>query len=499
MKSAVIIGGGIGGLSCAIRLAGAGVRVTLLEQQATLGGKLQRVQLGSYQFDRGPSTITMLESFAKIFKSVGRHIDDYIHFYPLTPLARNVFADGHTVDLTTSIEAMQQQIAAFAPQDAANYPQFMAEARKLYAISKKAFLHQLMLGWHDKLKPSLAVSFLQIHPFTTLQKLLLRYFKHPNTLALFGRYATYVGSSPYEAPAIFAMMASLEAEEGIYGVYGGTYEIVCGLEKLAIELGVEIHKSCRVQRIIIEHKCATGVESSAGTFQADVVVANADALTVYATMIEERHRPAMSDKKIASYEPSLSGYVVLAGVNKVYPQLLHHNVYFPPNYEQEFKQLFKEKTPLTEPTIYICYNGHDDREVAPQDSSNLFILVNAPSLPESTGFQYNGPFTESFSEQYGEHVLQMLEKRGLNDLRSSLQVQATFTPVDLHQQTGAHRGAIYGISSNRAQQTFFRPGNRAQDIDNLWFVGGTTHPGGGTPIVALSGQLVAERLLLNLH
>ena len=496
MKSAVIIGGGIGGLSCAIRLAGSGIKVTLVEQQATLGGKLQRVQLGRYTFDRGPSTITMLDSFARIFKSVGRHMDDYVHFYPLTPLTRNQFADGHVVDLMTSTEAMQMQIAAYSPADAANYPAFMNEARKLYSISKKAFLHRMMLGLRDKLQPTLAASFLQIRPFTTLQTLLLRYFKHPNTLAMFGRYATYVGSSPYKAPAIFAMMANLEAEEGIYGVYGGTYEIVCGLEKLALELGVEIHKSCNVQRIIVNKKRATGIETSTHSFHADVVIANADALSVYANLIEKHHRPAMPDKKIDKYEPSLSGFVVLAGVEKIYPQLLHHTVFYPENYAQEFEQLFVNKAPLSAPTIYICHNGRDESEMAPPGASNLFILVNAPSLDK---MNHEKNWHQSATTNYANQVLAHLENRGLLGLRDATEVMDHFTPLDLHQQTGAHRGAIYGISSNSALQTFFRPGNRARDIDNLWFVGGTTHPGGGTPIVALSGQLVAERLLLNLR
>jgi phytoene desaturase len=489
MKSALVIGGGIGGLSCAIRLAGAGVQVTLIEQQATLGGKLQRVKLADYTFDRGPSTITMIDAFARVFSSVGRHIEDYVHFYPMNPMARNYFADGTSVDLTSDVASMQAQIAVFSREDATNYPKFMAEARKLYQIAKQAFLQQMMLGWRDKLKPALIRSFMQIHPFTTLQQLLRRYFKHPNTLAMFGRYATYVGSSPYQSPAIFAMMASLEAEEGIYGVFGGTYEIVVAMEKLANELGVRIEKSTKVKQFAVKSGNVKVVETDRGTFQADVVVANADALTVYSEWIDEVHRPSMSDRKIERYEPSLSGFVVLAGVKKQYPQLLHHTVFFPGNYQQEFKELFVDRVKLSNPTIYVCYNGYDESEMAPQGASNLFVLVNAPSQQSQLAW------TEEECQVYADMVMQQLEVRGLTDLTQSIEVADYFTPRHLQQVMGAHQGGIYGISSNSPQQTFFRPENRAKDIDNLWFVGGTTHPGGGTPIVALSGQLVAERIL----
>jgi phytoene desaturase len=305
---------------------------------------------------------------------------------------------------------------------------------------------------------------------------------------MFGRYATYVGSSPYQAPAIFAMMASLEAEEGIYGVYGGTYEMVCGLEKLARELGVEIHTSTKVDRIQVKDGRAQSVLCGQKEFQADVVVANADALTVYSQLLAQEVRPSMSDRKIGQYEPSHSGFVVLAGVAQRFPQLLHHNVFFPSKYRHEFEQLFHSREVLTEPTIYICYNGLDEQEMAPPGCSNLFILANAPSLGSVDW--------SAIQDVYAQQLLSMLESYGLSGIKQSLEVCETFTPLDLQQAMGAHQGAIYGISSNRPSQTFFRPANRAKDIDNLWFVGGTTHPGGGTPIVALSGQLVAERLLV---
>jgi phytoene desaturase len=488
-RTAIVIGAGIGGLSCATRLAAGGWRVIVVEQQPTVGGKLQRVQTNGYTFDRGPSTITMLDAFAGVFREAGRHIEDYVHFYPLEPMARNMFADGHIVDLTRDVAHMQAQIALFSPEDAAMYPAFMAEARVLYQIAKKYFFKQMMIGWREKLSPPLLAAMMRIRPLTTLDTLLRRYFRHPNTLALFGRYATYVGSSPYQAPAIFAMMASLEAEEGIYGVHGGTYEIVAAMEKLARELDVEIRTSLPVLNIRVLNGRATGVETTEGFLSADIVIANADALTVYSQLLEERHRPAMNNRKISTYEPSLSGFVILAGVRKQYAQLLHHTVFFPPHYEPEFHELFRKKTPLSRPTIYVCYNGLDEPEMAPPGCSNLFVLVNAPSL---NGFRH---WDESLQAKYGARVLSQLESAGLGGLHAQLEVQQTFTPLHLERQVGAFQGAIYGISSNNPRQTFFRPANRAAHIDNLWFVGGTTHPGGGTPIVALSGQLVAERLL----
>ncbi|ANE47255.1 phytoene dehydrogenase [Paenibacillus swuensis] len=484
-----IIGGGLGGLACAIRLAASGCKVTVCEQQPELGGKLQRVQDAGYRFDRGPSTITMLDSFRSVFTSAGKQMDEYLTFYPIHPLTRNVFADGSVVDLVQDRGVMEEQIAAYSPEDALRYRGFMKEAGELYRIGEQQFMSKLLVDWKDKLSLPLAASLFRIRPFTSLQSLLSRYFRHPNTLALFGRYATYVGSSPYQAPSIFTMLASLEADRGIYGVYGGTYEIVRAFARLATELGVEILTDTKVHRIIVAAGRVTGLETNRGEIQSDIVVANGDVLSISEHLLSPAERPSMTDNRINKYEPSLSGFVTLLGIQDKDPHLRHHTVFYPEDYEAEFEDIFKRRVAPRKPTLYICCTSETETDTAPEGHSSLFVLANAPYLSD----QWNW---EREKSAYGDLIVERLERAcGLRDLASRTHLRMHYTPQDLHRDTSAHRGAIYGISSNGSAQTFTRPSNRSKDVRGLWFVGGTTHPGGGTPVVTASGRMVAERIL----
>ncbi|MFC7682154.1 phytoene desaturase family protein [Paenibacillus sp. GCM10028914] len=487
MKKAIVIGAGLGGLSCAIRLAYSGYQVTVLEQQDTVGGKLQYVEQGGYRFDRGPSTITMPEAFERVFLSAGRRMEDYLELYRLDPYTRNFFTDGSVVDMSSCVDLMCDQIAEFSPEDARHLKAFLAESKELFDHANKNFLNTLLLDLRTKLRPQLITSFLRIRPLTSLQKLLRRYFRHPNTLAMYGRYATYVGSSPFEAPAIFAMMAHLEGYQGVYGVRGGTAAIPAAFERLALELGVKIVTGVKVNKILIHDNQVKGIDSDMGSMTADVTIANGDVLSICRDLIVATDRPSMSDSRISAYEPSLSGFVSLIGVQRQYEQLLHHNVFFSDQYEKEFDDIFHHRRAPSNPTIYICHSGYSEQDRAPKNSSNLFILANAP---------YTSPAWrwEDKKEAYGKLLLNKLENYGLERV-SEAEVKLFYTPEQLEKDTAAFKGAIYGISSNSAKQTFSRPSNFLNGLDRLWFVGGTTNPGGGTPIVTLSGQLVAEEIL----
>ncbi|MEI7024186.1 phytoene desaturase family protein [Paenibacillus sp. y28] len=491
MKKVIVIGGGLGGLSAAIRLAYAGYSVTVLEQQAALGGKLQRIALdGGYLFDRGPSTITMPHVFRQVFTRVNRRMEDYLTMYPITNGTRNYFQDGIMVESSPDLEKMEAQIAIYSPEDAKQLRSFMKESAALYQLADRLFMNRLLLSWRDKADWRLLAGLLRIRPWLTLDRLLRRYFRHPYTLALFGRYATYVGSAPSRAPAIFAMLAHLELQMGVYGVQGGTYAIVEAFSRLASELGVHIRTGVRVERMICSHGRVTGVMTRDGDAEADIIVANGDVLSVCRDLLQESDRPSMSNARISNYEPSLSGFVSLVGSKQTYEQLLHHTVFYPESYGSEFEDIFRKGCPAEDPAIYICHSGYSESGMAPGGGSNLFILANAP---------YTSPQVHwgEMADAYQMKLWKKLESFGLKDFIRNAEVSDSFTPDQLEEQASAYRGAIYGISSNSARQTFARPGNQA-DVKGLWFTGGTSHPGGGTPMVTLSGQLVADAII-NAH
>ncbi|MFP7493829.1 phytoene desaturase family protein [Terribacillus saccharophilus] len=487
MKKAIVIGGGLGGLTASIYLAHAGWDVTLLEKNKTLGGKLQQVNQKGFHFDLGPSTITMKHIFEQVFQDTGRDSRDYISFYPISPIARNFFPDGNVVELTADVEKMQQQMSAYSKADAKAYPAFLDESKRLFQISEKAFLHKPLFLWEEKRQIGLLRDFAKIRPLQSFQRLLKRYFRHPNTLQMFGRYATYVGSSPYQAPSIFAMLAYLEAGIGVYGIKGGTYKLVEAFEKLAVELGVRIKTRTDVTSIRTNKKRVIGVETTHGDYACDTLIGNGDALSLYSGLLDESQRPHFPDRKIQQLEPSLSGFTMLLGVERCYEQLAHHNVFFPSNYQAEFTSIFEEKRYVKKPTLYICHSGASDHDLAPAGMSNLFVLANAPFLTGINQLQDR--------KDYGEQLIQQLEGYGLTSLSDSIVYQETQTPADLAVRTRAYRGAIYGISSNDFQQAFFRIPNKDKYIKGLWFAGGSTHPGGGTPMVTLSGKLTAQAII----
>ncbi|MHA6482456.1 phytoene desaturase family protein [Paenibacillus sp. strain BS8-2] len=489
MRKVVVIGAGLGGLAAAIRLSSLGYRVTVVEQQPSAGGKLQRIEAAGYRFDRGPSTITMPHAFERVFAAAGRRMEDYIELIRLEPGTRNVFADGNVVDFSSDWNAMEEQIAVFSPEDAMAFRSFMEESRELYEISDRLFLNKLLTDWRSKADPRLLVGLLRVRPFVSLHRLLRRYFHHPNTLAMFGRYATYVGSSPYFAPAIFAMLPHLEQQLGVYHVKGGTYGLVEAFRRLALELGVDIRYGLKVTSIRSSGRKVVGVSTAEGEIDADVVVANGDVLSIASELLTTDQRPSLPERTIQALEPSLSGFVVLAGTRSRYDDLLlQHTVFFPEVYGQEFEDIFERHIPPHDPAIYVCHSGYSEPDMSPEGGSNLFILANAPYTTASGDQAWEGG-----AEAYAERLLRTLERRGLRDLRDKLEFNLTYSPEQLRKDTSAYRGAIYGISSNSAKQTFFRPSNRG-DLKGLWFVGGTTHPGGGTPLVTLSGLLVAEEI-----
>ncbi|KGX91598.1 phytoene desaturase [Pontibacillus halophilus JSM 076056 = DSM 19796] len=483
MKSVAIVGGGLGGLSAAIYLAKAGYDVSIFEKNAHFGGKMMPVQLGTYHFDFGPNTITMPDVFKDVLRQGGETYEHTLHFEKLESHTRNVFNDGVSFDLSSDPRRMVQQLLKIDPKGARHYPSFLKEIGRLYEQSTKHFLNRTFRSWTDYLSPSLSNAFFRVRPFQTMNEFFNLYFENPKVLQALNRYATYIGSSPYVAPATFAMIAYLELIQGVYYVRGGNTQIAKQFEELATSLGVKLYPNTQITHVPVQEGIAKGVETEDGRMiEVDRVILNGDLLHLFPKLVKEEHRPRFSNKKANSYQPSISGFVILAGVNKRFSTLAHHQLYFSSNYEKEFKQL-QQGDYAEDPTIYICTSSKSDPSVSP-DGDNLFILVNAPALTK------DGQMMED-PERYKNRIYDILERHGLH-IRSSLVEETVFTPKDLYEQFGAYRGSIYGPASERRIDAFLRPFNVSQDLSNLYFVGGSTHPGGGSPMVVLSGKNIAE-------
>ncbi|MDR0136394.1 phytoene desaturase family protein [Metabacillus idriensis] len=486
MKKAVIIGAGLGGLSAAITLASRGFKVDVFEKNSHAGGKLMPVDLGDYHFDFGPNTITMPQVFERVFSIAGEKMQDYIEMIKLDVHTRNVFENGAVFDFTSRAAAMKKQLETADPFAAEHYDSFLEEITRLYKLSETHFFPKMFESFTDYLSPSLGTALLKVRPLESMHHFFSRYFKNPDMIKAFDRYATYIGSSPYISPATFAMIAYLELLQGVFYVKGGNVKIAEAYLTLAEKLGVQFHFNSEVMKIDVENKRASCAMLSDGQrIAADEFVMNADLLEAFPNLVREQDRPNFTTAKRDRYQPSISAFVILAGLTIRNPQLLHHNVFFSEDYETEFRELFSDHQYSETPTIYISNSSYSDRTVSPH-GDNLFILVNAPALTKEGTLVIH-------EEEYKERIYDLLEKKGVQ-IRGHLACERIITPLEISKTFGAYRGALYGISANRKIDAFLRPSNFAKDIKNLSFVGGSTHPGGGSPMVTLSGINVGEAL-----
>jgi phytoene desaturase len=479
-KNAIIIGAGLGGLSAAIRLAKKGFAVTILEKNETVGGKVNSVEASGYKFDTGASLLTMRHVLEELFIFAGKRAEDYLEIVPLEPVCRYFWTDGTRFDASTNLEKTENEIEKLEPRGAGNFKRFLADARRKYEISEKTFLAHSLNDLPRLLRPKYLKDLLAISSTQTLDAHVKSYFESPKLRQLFNRFATYNGSSPFQAPATFALIPYVEFGLGAWYVKGGMYEIPKALARLANELNVEIRTNCEVEKILVRNKKAVGVRLvNGGDLESDFVIANSDAVETYRNLLPAKNA------RIENLEPSCSGFVLLLGAKKRFPTLAHHNIFFSDDYRGEFEAIFKDLRPAKNPTVYVCATTRTDPTQAPAGCENLFVLINAPYTSARTDW-------EKEKRAYRDLIVRKLENFGLDGLENSIDFEQIITPADFEKKYRANRGSIYGVSSNGIFSAFLRPPNKARELENLYFVGGATHPGGGIPLVLISGKLTAE-------
>ncbi|OLB66681.1 MAG: phytoene desaturase [Actinobacteria bacterium 13_2_20CM_2_72_6] len=463
MSRVVVVGAGVGGLSVAARLATAGHRVTVFEQAGVVGGKLGRYErttaAGTFRFDTGPGLLTLPQVFA----------DLDLDLVPLDPIVRHVFPDGTRLD---SGDGFADRIgAALGARSAADWRRLWRRAERVWAASWRDVLTSTVDGPGDLLRLAWHVRDLAaIAPGRSLRSVSRR-FADPRLRMLLDRYATYAGADPRRAPAALVAIPYAELAFGGWYLRGGLATLADAL----LSRCTDVHTGTSVERIETAGGAVTGVRLAGGrTVPADLVVANADALAVYRDLLPAPRRAA------ALAERSLAGFVLLLGVRGRTAGLAHHTVFFPPDYDAEFDAIFRAGVPAADPTVLVTVA--DDPAVRPDGYEAWFVLVNAP--PQGP-VDWTAP---GYADAYADRVLATLARRGM-DVRDRVLFREVRTPADLAAATGTPGGAIYGTAAHR----LLRPPN-AGPVRGLYLVGGSVHPGGGLPMVALSARIVAERI-----
>lgn len=496
MSRVIVVGAGVGGLSAAVRLQARGHQVRVLEQSSEIGGKLGVVRHEGFLFDTGPSLVTMPHVLAEIFADTGAPIDEVLTLIRLPIAARYRFPDGTRLDMPGDRRQIPAALdAALGDGIGAQWSAFLTRAEAIWDATHRDFLES-PIRLRDMARLSRRVSDLRtIAPWRSLRGLGGQYLHDPRLRMLLDRYATYTGSDPRQAPAALAAVPFSEQAWGSWYIRGGLGEIASALAQRLTDLGGVVETGTEVDEIIVDSAGrATGVRRCDGRqLPCEIVVANADAEEVYTRLVRSR-KARWSSARLRRMTPSLSGFVLLLCLDDPPVDQPHHHILFAEDYDAEFDAVFgrsgrrhpRRPHPPERPTVYI--SAPDDPAVVPGPGTGAwFVLVNAPRHDPESGFDWE---LNGFADRYADRILAVMADRRL-DVRSSIRHRIILTPADLARRTMTPGGSIYGSSSNGSHAAFLRPPN-ASPIDGLYLVGGSSHPGGGLPLVMLSARIVAD-------
>lgn len=482
----VVVGAGIGGLVAALGLACRGLDVTLLDRAAAPGGKMREVEVAGRRMDAGPTVFTMRWVLDAVFAAAGTRLEDHLTLQPAAILARHAWPDGSRLDLHADMDRTADAIAAFAgPREAAGFRAFTAQARAIYATLEAPFIRAQRPTMPGLVRRAGVAEMWRTRPFDTLWSALSRHFQDPRLRQLFGRYATYCGSSPYLAPATLMLVAHVE-REGVWLVQGGMHRVAAALAALAAAKGVTVRMGTEAAEVLVSRGRAVGVRlADGGRIEADAVVVNADPAALATGMLGAAARGAVPALPPAGRSLSALTWatVALAGG---FP-LHRHTVFFSDDYAGEFAGLRRSALP-TQPTTYVCAHDRGDDGAAPDGPERLLVLVNAAATGDT-----RAP-TETEIAQCRTRTFSHLAQAGLH--LSDVETLTT-GPAEFHGLFPGTGGALYGPAVHGATATFRRPGSRTR-VPGLYLAGGGTHPGAGVPMAALSGGLAADSLMADL-
>ncbi|OLF33410.1 diapolycopene oxygenase [Staphylococcus aureus] len=486
-KNIIVIGGGLGGISAAIRLAQSGFNVTLYEQNDHIGGKVNRLEADGFGFDLGPSILTMPWIFERLFSYSKKQMKDYVTIERLPLQWRSFFTNGKVIDLYEDLEQMGLNNSQLTDEDIKQLHQFMDYAVHIHRFTEEGYFAlgldtvSEIIKYQGPLRSVKGVDY-----FSTMQQAINRYVEKPELRDMLGYFIKYVGSSSYDAPAVLTMLIHMQYEQGLWYVKGGIHHLARALERLAVEEGVTIHTGKDVRSIDTYFNHVTGVRLDDGSHvSADYIVSNREVIPTYRDLLHFSNKQLAQLEKV--YEPAASGYVMHLGVDKTYPQLAHHNFLFSNDSKRNYREVFHDKVLPQDPTIYLVNSNKSDPAQAPKGYENLKVLPHIPYIQEQ-------PFTEEQYNDFRARVLDKLERMGLTDLRQHIVYEDIWTPHDIEQTYHSNKGAIYGVVADKKKNKGFKFPKQSQYFDNLFFVGGSVNPGGGMPMVTLSGQQVADKI-----
>ena len=491
-----VIGAGLGGLAAACTLAARGHKVVLFEKNEWLGGKAAQLEGDGFRFDMGPTILTVPRVLMRVFGEANRKVADYMDLRRLDPQWRCFFDDGARLDLREDETTMAASISEFAPGDQHGFRQFMAMSSQLHGISEKVFFWRSVESVTDtmRLKGMNRADWrdvLNLRMGSSVAAQIRKRIGDERLCQMLDHFVQYVGSSPYESPAVLCGIAHMQTQDGIWYPMGGTRAVPLALERLARELGVEVRLGTDIRSITARAGHVEGVVTTEGeSIPLSAVISNMDSVRTMKELVG-----GLPDKTFSrrwKRDAACSGVVLYLGLKRRYEHVAHHNFVFSNSAREEFRWIYGKGEPAPDPTCYVAAPSCTEPQVAPLGGEALYVLVHAPFLRPHHDWSKMFP-------AYRQVILNKLKRTaGMPDLEERIVFERHLTPQDIHDRYRVLNGAIYGLASHGKFNGAFKPGNRSRDLRGLYLAGGAAHPGPGMPMVLMSGWIAADSLCQDL-
>ncbi len=486
-KRVAVIGAGIGGLAAAIRLAATGFEVEVFEKNRRLGGRVDRLEAEGFAFDTGPSLLLMTDTYRELFRFAGADLDDFVRLIPLDSDYRVTFGDGDSLTLRRTLPEMIKEIERIEPGVTPRFYRFLEDACQKYRLGRSEFVERDF----DKAKDFFGLRNLRLllktKAVNNYYRQVSKFFRTEKLRQAFSLQTMYLGLSPFEAPAVYSLLPYTElAEDGLWFPEGGMYSLVEAMEELATGLGVRLHTKSAVEEIVVTKGRARGVRVGGEEIGADAVLANADLPYAYRTLLGGAADSDFKLRKREKLKYTASAFMLYLGVDGKLDNLLHHNFYLSGRYKENFEAIFRDRRLPDDPSFYAVVASKTEPRLAPEGKDGLFVLVPVPHLGPNVDWERDGG-------AFKEKVYGLLERRcGLD--RDRVVYEKVRTPPDWREEYNLEEGAAFGIGHGIFQVGYFRPPMVSRAVSGVYFVGASTRPGTGVPLVTIGARLVAERI-----
>lgn len=479
----------MGGLAAAIRLARLGVDVEVFEKNSTPGGRMNRLTAGGFTFDTGPSLLLMTDTYRELFSFAGRDLEDYVTLQPITSNYKVSFGDGDELRIHRALPELIKELERIEPGVTPRFYRFLADSCHRYRLGRSEFVERDFETARDFFGLRNLNLLLKTKAVSNYYRSVSSYFESDKLRQAFSLQTMYLGLSPFEAPAVYTLLPYTElAEDGLWFPEGGMYSLVEAMTKLAGELGVEFRFDSEVERVETVKDRATGVVVNGESLSCDVVLVNADLPYAYRKLLGGERDSDFRTRKRGKLEYTASAFMLYLGLEGELDGMSHHNFYLSSRYEENFQAIFRDGLLPEDPSFYAVAPSKTDPGLAPEGTDGLFVLVPVPHLGPNVDWARDGA-------AFKERVYGMLEERcGIEDIKSRIVFEKVRTPEDWRDDYNLEEGAAFGLGHGILQVGYFRPAMKSRSVENLYFVGASTRPGTGVPLVTIGARLVANRI-----